>query len=52
MTKQQNLRKNHRLYSEYLNFLKWDSINENVFKDNDDDFFEWAMDLEIDSDWQ
>tara|TARA_B100000767_G_scaffold84546_1_gene81297 strand:- start:36 stop:224 length:189 start_codon:yes stop_codon:yes gene_type:complete len=52
MKKQQDLRKKHRLYNEYLNFLTWDSINENLFKDTDDDFYDWAMDFEIDSDWQ
>ena len=51
MKKQQELRKNHRLYDEYLSFLKWDSMNTNLFKNTDDDFFEWVLSFEIDSDW-
>jgi hypothetical protein len=47
-----DLRKKHRLYLEYLNFLNWDSINYNAFEDTDDDFFEWVMSYEIDSDWK
>ena len=47
-----NLRKKHRLYLDYLNFLNWDSINFNAFEDTDDDFFEWVMDYEIDNDWK
>lgn len=47
-----DLRKKHRLYLDYLNFLNWDSINFNAFEDTDDDFFEWVMDYEVDSDWK
>ena len=36
----------------YLNFLNWDSTNLNAFEDTDDDFFEWVMDYEVDSDWK
>ena len=46
-----DLRKTHRLYNEYLNFLHWTLINYNAFEDTDDDFFEWVMSYEIDSDW-
>ena len=45
-----DLRKKHRLYLDYLNFLNWDSYN--VFEDTDDDFFDWVMDYEVDSDWK
>ena len=47
-----DLRKKHRLYNEYLNFLHWTLINYNAFEDTDDDFFEWVMSYEIDSDWK
>jgi hypothetical protein len=54
MKKQQNLRKNHRLYDEYLSFLNWDSgkMNNNLFKNTDNDFYEWVKSFEIDNCWQ
>jgi len=42
------LRKKHRLYSEYLLVLKEDKD----WKDTDVDFYDWAMMYEIDSDWK
>ena len=52
MNIKKDLRKNHRLYHEYLSFLNWDTTKYNLFKDTDDDFYDWAMEFEIDSDWQ
>ena len=52
MNIKKDLRKNHWLYNEYLGFLKWDSTKYNLFKNTDNDFFEWVKSFEIDSDWQ
>ena len=52
MENKKDLRKKHRLYKEFLSLLNDDSDFGAIWQDSDDDFFEWAMSYEIDSDWQ
>jgi len=52
MNIKKDLRKKHRLYKEFLSLLNDDSDFADNFEDTDDDFFEWVMSYEIDSDWE
>ena len=52
MNIKKDLRKKHRLYKEFLSLLNDDSDFADNFEDTDDDFFEWVMSYEIDSDWK
>lgn len=47
-----NARKRHRLYPEFLSLLNDDSDFADTWQDRDADFFEWAMDFEVDNDWE
>jgi hypothetical protein len=44
--------KNHRLYNEFIQLRYDDKDFAYMWKDNSDDFFEWVMAYEIDSDWE
>jgi hypothetical protein len=44
--------KNHRLYNEFQQLRYDDKDFEYMWKDTEDDFFEWVMAYEIDSDWE
>jgi hypothetical protein len=40
------------LYPEFLSLLNDDSDFADIWQDRDADFFEWAMDFEVDNDWE
>lgn len=42
--------KKHRLYKEYISLINDDIDFKNMFSDNENDFNEWVMGYEIDSD--
>lgn len=52
MENKKDLRKRHRLYFEFLSLLNDDPDFADIWQDRDDDFFEWVMSYEIDSDWE
>jgi hypothetical protein len=41
----------HRLYSEFLDLRKEDYSFAALYSDTEEDFYSWAMDHEVDSDW-
>jgi hypothetical protein len=43
--------KNHRLYPYFVLELEEDQYIANLFQDNEEDFFTWALSYEVDSDW-
>jgi hypothetical protein len=42
----------HRMYLEYVSLINDDAKFAELYQDNEDDFYNWVIDYEIDKDWE